>query len=235
MDIFKDLKTKNNNFSEKITKNKYTQNIVEKSFIEETKYGETTNFKSIYELILSIKDHEYQILENSEKDKYISDKKIVLCSKVDDEYDTYNFNKRILSKSIICSNLQKQNDNMLSLILFYNDYFNINLIFSHDNKYYKSGLKDFENIYIEHTKNGWIIKDINFSYDIEHLNILELKYGIELDIKTNFIYNSYLKSISNYKSDELIDIAKELNIELTKNGKKKVKKDLYDEINYIKL
>ena len=110
-----------------------------------------------------------------------------------------------------------------------------NLILCHDNKYYKSGIKDFNNIYIEYTKNGWIIKDINFSYDIEHLNILDSKYGIELDLKTNFIYNSYLKAISNYKSDELIDIAKELNIDLMKNGKKKVKKDLYDEINLFKL
>jgi len=234
MDIFKDLKTKNNIFSEKITKNKYTQNIVEKQCIEETKYGETKNFKSIYELILSIKDHEYQILENSEKEKYVSDKKIVLCSKVDDEYNNYNFNKRILSKSAICSNLQKLKDNILSLILFYNDYFNINLILSHDNKYYKSGLKNSENICIKHTKNGWIIQEINLE-NINFDDIFNLKYGIDLDLKTNFIYNSYLKSISNYKSDELINIAKELNIDLTKNGKKKVKKDLYDEINLLKL
>ena len=234
MDIFKDLKNKNNNFSEKITKNKYTQNIVEKPCIEEIKYGETTNFKSIYELILSIKDHEYQILENSEKDKYVSDKKIVLCSNVDDEYNNYNFNKKILSKSLICSNLQKYKDNLLSLILFYNDYFKINLIICHDNKYYKSGLKNFENIYIKYIKNNWIIQEIN-SENIKYENILDLKYCIELDIKTNFIYKLHLKAISNYKVDELINIANELNIDLNKNGKKKIKKELYDEINLIKL
>ena len=234
MEIFKDLKTNNNNLSEKITKNKYTQNIVEKLCIEENKYTETTNFKSIYELILSIKDNEYQILEMKEKDKYVSDKKIVLCSNIDDEYNNYNFNKKILSKSLICSNLQKYKDNLLSLILFYNDYFNINLILSHDNKFYKSGLKNYENISIKHTKNGWIIQEIN-SQNIKFENILDLKYCIELDIKTNFIYNLYLKSISNYKADELINIANELNIDLNKNGKKKIKKELYDEINLLKL
>lgn len=235
MEIFKELKNKNNNYSEKIIRNKYTQDISKKINIEPKKYDEKTHFKNIYELILSFKDNQYQILENSEKDKYTSDKKILLCSKVDDEYDSYNFNKRVLSKSLICANLQKHKDNLLSLILFYNDYFKINLILCHDDKYYKSGIKNFDNIYIEYTKNGWIIKDINFSYDIKHLNILELKYGIELDLKTNFIYNSYLKAISNYKSEELINIAKELNIDLMKNGKKKVKKELYDEINLIKL
>ena len=235
MEIFKELKNKNNNYSEKIIRNKYTQDISKKINIEPKKYDEKNNFKNIYELILSFKDNQYQILENSEKDKYTSDKKILLCSKVDDEYDSYNFNKRVLSKSLICANLQKHKDNLLSLILFYNDYFKINLILCHDDKYYKSGIKNFDNIYIEYTKNGWIIKDINFSYDIIYLNILELKYGIELDLKTNFIYNSYLKAISNYKSEELINIAKELNIDLMKNGKKKVKKELYDEINLIKL
>ena len=235
MEIFKEIKNKNNNYSKKIIRNKYTQDISKKINIEPKKYDEKNNFKNIYELILSFKDNQYQILENSEKDKYTSDKKILLCSKVDDEYDSYNFNKRVLSKSLICANLQKHKDNLLSLILFYNDYFKINLILCHDDKYYKSGIKDFNNIYIEYTKNGWIIKDINFSYDIIYLNILELKYGIELDLKTNFIYNSYLKAISNYKSEELINIAKELNIDLMKNGKKKVKKELYDEINLIKL
>lgn len=235
MEIFNDLKTKNYNYSQKIEYNKYTQRVQDKSKnIKPKEYDVKNNFKSFYELILSIKDNQYQILENSEKDKYVSDKKIVLCSKVDDEYDTYNFNKRVLSKSLICANLQKHKDNLLSLILFYNDYFKINIVLFHDNKYYKSGLKDFENVYIECNKNGWVIKDVsddNISYE----NILDLKYFIELDIKTNFIYNSYLKAISNYKSDELINIAKELNIDLMKNGKKKVKKELYDEVNLIKL
>ena len=122
----------------------------------------------------------------------------------------------------------------MSLILFYNDYFKINLIICHDNKYYKSGLKNFENIYIKYIKNGWIIQEMN-SENIKYENILDLKYCIELDIKTNFIYKLHLKAISNYKVDELINIANELNIDLNKNGKKKIKKELYDEINLFKL
>ena len=45
-------------------------------------------------------------------------------------------------------------------------------------------------------------------------------------MKTNFVYNSYLKAISNYKLDDLINIANECNICLTnQSGKKKPKKD----------
>ena len=74
-----------------------------------------------------------------------------------------------------------------------------------------------------------------------------LRIAEGLSHKANFIRYTYreemvmdavencLKAISNYKSDELINIAKELNIDLMKNGKKKVKKELYDEINLIKL
>lgn len=228
-----DIKKTDNNIIKSVI-NESTNHFIDNECVKYTKKEMSEKYKSIYELILSIKDNEYQILEMKEKDKYVSDKKIILCSNIDDEYNNYNFNKRILSKSLICSNLQKYKDNLLSLILFYNDYFKINLIICHDNKYYKSGLKNFENIYIKYIKNGWIIQEMN-SENIKYENILDLKYCIELDIKTNFIYNLYLKAISNYKVDELINIANELNIDLNKNGKKKIKKELYDEINLFKL
>ena len=219
----------------KSVKNESLQHAVDNECVKYTKQVMIKKYKTLYELILSIKDHNYTILEENEKDKYVSEQKILLCSKVDDEYETYNFNKRILSKSLICSNLQKNKDNLLSSILFYNDYFNINLIICHDNKFYKTGLKNYDNIYIKYTKYGWVIININVD-NIEYENILDFKYGIELDLKTNFIYNQYLKAISNYKSDELINISKELNIDLLKvDGKKKIKKDLYEEINLIKL
>jgi len=228
-----DIKKTDNNIIKSVI-NESINHFIDNECVKYTKKEMSEKYKSIYELILSIKDNEYQILEMKEKDKYVSDKKIILCSNIDDEYNNYNFNKRILSKSLICSNLQKYKDNLLSLILFYNDYFKINLIICHDNKYYKSGLKNFENIYIKYIKNGWIIQEMN-SENIKYENILDLKYCIELDIKTNFIYNLYLKAISNYKVDELINIANELNIDLNKNGKKKIKKELYDEINLFKL
>jgi len=228
-----DIKETDNNIIKSVI-NESTNHFIDNECVKYTKKEMSEKYKSIYELILSIKDNEYQILEMKEKDKYVSDKKIVLCSNIDDEYNNYNFNKKILSKSLICSNLQKYKDNLLSLILFYNDYFKINLIICHDNKYYKSGLKNFENIYIKYIKNGWIIQEMN-SENIKYENILDLKYCIELDIKTNFIYKLHLKAISNYKVDELINIANELNIDLNKNGKKKIKKELYDEINLFKL
>jgi hypothetical protein len=274
MDIFKDLKNKNNNYSDKIDVNKYTQsnriviketeiinnnnnniintsidhkilnNVINESIEHAVDNGcvkytkqelSKKQFRSIYELILSIKDHNYTILEDNEKEKYVSDKKMLLCSEIDDEYSNYNFNKKI-SKSLICSNLQKKTDNILSLILFYNEYFKINIVFYNksNNKFYKTGLKNYDYIYISYHNRKWIILD---DMDGEHnySDINELHTVLNIDLKNNSIYNLYLKAISNYKSDELINIAKELNIDLLINGKKKVKKVLYDEINSLKL
>ena len=144
MDIFNELKTKNNNYSDKINTNIYTQTITLLKDVETESHEITKNiFNSIFELVLSIKDVNYCILENKEINKYVSDKKLELCSKIDVDYDILNFNKKVLSKTTICSNLQNK-DNMLSLILFYNEFYKINLIIYNksSNKFYKSGLKN---------------------------------------------------------------------------------------------
>ena len=238
MDIFNELKTKNNNYSDKITTNKYTQTF---TLLKDTKTIQKVLseniFASIFELVLSIKDVNYCILENKEKNKYVSDKKLELCSKIDVDYDILNFNKKVLSKTTICANLQKK-DNMLSLILFYNEFYKINLIIYNksSNKFYKSGLKNYDNIYITYDNKKWIINDNINNDDNNYSDINELSTILDIDMKTNFVYNSYLKSLSNYKLDDLVNIANECNISLTnENGKKKTKKDLYEEINLIKL
>ena len=104
------------------------------------------------------------------------------------------------------------------------------------NKYYKTGLKDYDYIYISYYDKKWHIVDESINDTIEYSDISELSSIIDIDMKHNFIYNTYLKTISNYKADDLVNIANELSISLTKvGGKKKNKKELYDEINLIKL
>lgn len=234
MDIFRDLKNKNFDYSSKINTNKYTQSENTIS-TKKDKSKSDNNFSSIYELILSIKDPKYNILEEKEKDTYSKEEKLKLCSLIDSEYDNYNFNKKVLSKSLICSNLQKLKDNYLSLVLFYNEYFKINLVIFRQNNYYRTGLKNYDNVYITFNKGKWSILT-NLNENIVFSSVLsELNTIIDYDIKSNFIYNQYLKAISNYKLDQLVDIAKELNIELKNNNKKKTKKELYEEINFTKL
>ena len=243
--IFDDLKNKSNDYSRKITENKYTQSVTK---TEDIKSSITTDTKSIisvkifntlFELLLSIKDVNYCLLENNEKDKYVSDQKIHLCSTIDDNYDNFNFNKKLLSKSLICANLQKK-DNVLSLILFYNEYYKINILIHNksNNNLYKTGLKDYEKVFITYNKK-WVIieeKDMDATGAGTYSDINELHGILDIDLKTNNVYNQYLKAMSNYKLPDLVEEAGKCDISLNKNnGKKKTKKELYDEINLIKL
>ena len=229
--IFKDIRNTTFDYAKKIEICKYTQCINQNLDNDDTKC-----FKSIFELILSIKDFNYDILDKGEIDTYVKTQILNLCNIVDTEYDKYNINKKLLSKSCICNNLQLNKDT-LSLILFYNEYYKINLIiFNKDsNKYYKTGLKDLEKVYISYYDKKWIIND-NVDDSCEYSDINELSTVFDIDVKHNFIYNTYLKAISNYKADDLFTIANECNMNLIKeNGKKKNKKELYDEINLNKL
>jgi len=231
--IFKDIRNTTFDFSNKITDNKYTQCVNQVLDVDDTKY-----FNSIYELILSIKDFNYDILDKGEIDNYVKTQILNLCNIVDTEYPNYNLNKKLLSKNTICNNLQINKDT-LSLILFYNEYYKINLIIFNktSNLFYKTGLKDYEKVYISYHDKKWYITSSDTVEDPgEYSDINELSNVFNIDVKHNFIYNTYLKAISNYKADDLITISNECEIDLLKtNGKKKTKKELYDEINLLKI
>jgi len=231
--IFKDIRNTTFDFSKKITDNKYTQCVNQLLDVDDTKY-----FNSIYELILSIKDFNYEILNKEETQDYVKTQILNLCNIVDTEYPNYNLNKKLLSKNTICNNLQINKDT-LSLILFYNEYYKINLIIFNktSNLFYKTGLKDYEKVYISYHDKKWYITSSDTVEDPgEYSDINELSNVFNIDVKHNFIYNTYLKAISNYKADDLITISNECEIDLLKtNGKKKTKKELYDEINLLKI
>ena len=230
-------------YADKITINKYTQGE------NETKVN--TNIlksKNILEIILSQKDYNYQILENGEKSNYVIKKSLELSTFLDLNYDNYNYSKKKFPKSLLCSSLQGMNN--LSSILFYNDYYGINIIICNKlnnlTKYFKTGIKPYENMFILYNEGQFT--HLQDAPDISVFDSIDEKMGpvddpyytlskvIHFDIKPdNMIYNTFLKPISNYKLDEIITIAKENNIDLMNNGKKKNKKTLYDEINFVKL
>ena len=58
---------------------------------------------------------------------------------------------------------------------------------------------------------------------------------LTLDVNTREIYKKYLQPMGKYKVQELNDLAKSMNISLDKDGKKKIKKQLYDDINSYQL
>ena len=249
MEHFLSYNDNTDNYSQKITLNNYIQGESEEKINQHILKSD-----NILEIILSEKDCNYQLLEKSGTDNYVTKKSLELSSHIEENYNKYNYNKKKFNKNLISNSLQSKNN--LSSILFYNDYFNINIVICNKIydlvKLFKTGLKNAPYMFIMYNDNNFNSIDIN---DIDIIGDLEnnlskidetmghvdnphysLENVINFDIKPEtIIYNLYLKPITTYKLDELVNYAKEFDISLVKgNGKKKVKKELYDDINLSK-
>ena len=218
---------KNNIYSDKINDSKYLENIYQDK-IENKEY-----FDDISYIFISKYELEYGILSNNEKINYCIKKKIEISEKTCDYSNNYNkkFSEKLISMGL-------QSENMFSSILFMNDFYKCNLIiYNKDiNKFYKTGVKEYEKIYCIFENNRWYHYEPDVTNDINFENINELKNIITMDIDTNMIYNLYLNPISKYKIIDLIKICNDNDINvINDNGKKLLKKELYDKINMYKL
>jgi len=210
------------------TTNNYAKKIKECKFAEGSSVvKKDVGYKDICELYFKNYSAEYQILPtNDDKENFIYQKKLDLAG-----LNGFDKGKYIpkFSKKLISSGLQELNS--LSSILYLNLYFSCNLIIYNKStdRYYQTGIKGENIMMCEYRNNSWFVKDI--IQDVEYSDINDLKGVLNLDINTIMIYQSSLKTIGNYKINELKEMASELNLSLKENGKSKLKKELYEEIN----
>ena len=101
-----------------------------------------------------------------------------------------------------------------------------------NDKYYKLYSKIKPLIYVCYENRTFRIIDkpiVDIKYTDKYTDKLDgLTNILNLNIKDVYIYKKYLKPISNYKIGELVDIAKELNVNIMKNAKRMTKQDIYD-------
>ena len=205
----------NKQYTNEITKSKYTQ----KSEIEKV-----NKYKKLEDLIIYTFDVD-SVLEKNNK-IYVNTKKLQLASDICDSYENYNYSK-IFSKKIIQNGLQKINT--LTTILYLSDIYNISITIYYCEKYFKLFEKKKTDLFVEYKNHCWIVVK---KKNIETFGKLsELQDILDLNIDTINIYNRYLKTIGNYKIAELVKIAKDNNILIENNGKRKKKQELYDDIN----
>ena len=231
MDLIKDI----------VYEKRYTDNIIDnytqKKIIKNDKIiKEIVACKSLEELLLYKYDYN-SVLEN--ENAYVEQRKIELASFIDEHtektYDNFNYDKRF-SKKLIQRGLQ-ENDTLTS-VLYISDLYNFGIVLydKMNDKYYKLYSKIKPEIYVCYENRTFRIMDK--PSELKHINYEDKLDGLtnilNLNIKDVFIYKKYLKPISNYKVDELVDIAKELNVNIMKNGKKMTKRDIYDMINLSK-
>ena len=235
-------------YTQDIIESKYTQHNIKKEKSNQDvnidiKEKEDLNYKkfsqrkekTLEELLLFTYDYNSMLQEDPKI--YINKRKIELASLIDDHtdktYDIFNYDKKF-SKRLIQQGLQERDT--LSSVLYISDLYNITIVLydKYNNKYYKLSQKEKPLVYIEYYNHNFRIIEnpTNEFKDIKYENnIGGLENIIECNIKKIDIYKKYLKAISNYKIEQLINIAENLNINIKENGKKKTKKMLYDEIN----
>lgn len=213
------------------SKNEYASKINDSKYLEKPKEKSIMGVEDICELIIGENEIEYSSLSKSEKKNYIRNKKLEYASSI----ETPNIYIKKWKTKLIQNGLQ--DINTLSSILYLNELFKIKtFIFnSETNEYYTTTLKNYEPIYCSYKNNSWhLLSDKDIIYDNLKIknDITSLDTLLKLDIDTIMIHSLFLEPISKYKLSDLLTIAEKEDISIIdSNGKKKIKKVIYDEIN----
>tara|TARA_B100001094_G_C18159743_1_gene788546 strand:- start:554 stop:1234 length:681 start_codon:yes stop_codon:yes gene_type:complete len=213
--------------------NNYAFKIRDSIFIEGNENSIVTKGKDdICEIIIGENEIEYQTIPEIQKSDYIISKKLEVGSNITlDDIISTKYTKSIINKGL-------QSINNLSTILYLNEHYKINCIIHNESngKYYETTVRNYPKITCIYKNNSWFINKNVIEETPQYSNNEELSNILNIDCDFN-IYKPYLKAIGKYKVKELetMCIEKDINIK-DKNGKKKLKADLYKEINlkYIK-
>mgnify|MGYP006091600281 CR=1 FL=1 len=211
----------------------YCNDINESSYVQRyNKYNKETVYQDINNLFIDKFDPTCHIIEEKDKDVYFIQRLLEIATDIDEKettcYNNYNYAKQMKS-SIIQSGLQVPNT--LSSVIYLGDIYKVTPVIYIDSIQKKviTSKKTRNSINILY-RNGTFMELVDCP-DFKEGVYDDLKVCLCTNIKNLEAYATHLESISKYKSPELVDKAKSVNIPIESNGKKKVKKQLYDEIN----
>jgi hypothetical protein len=221
----------NTSYCDRIKSSSYEQSVN-----KDVQQSSSNKFPTVIELFFSVFDPHYIIIEPNAKELYVKQRIMDIATKLDEDksktYDRFNYLK-LMNTTLIQQGLQSMKS--VSSLLYLSDYYSVST-----NIYVETGLvkvrtsdkvrKEFNITFKNHT---WSELSVIPTYSDGTFD--NLAKCLVMDVKTKDIYKKYLNPISKYKSPELIEIAKEMNLPLDNNGKKKVKKELYDDINLYQL
>ena len=209
--------------------NQYSKKIKDSKYTEGRQEIQQKGVDDICEIIIGNNEIEYSSCGNSQKSSLILKKKLEIASSI---IPKENYTKKF-TVSLIQNGFQSKN--VFSSILYLNEFYKIHcIIYNEDtNQYYRTSLKNYDPLYCVYKNSSWFIMNevtvdtTHFSNDVDGLDTI-----LTLDMKDIYIYKPYLMPITKYKLKDLEEIAKEKEIPLNgTTGKKKLKKQLYDDIN----
>ena len=223
MELLSSLNSKKN-YCETIKTSNYTQRVND--------YPKQKVYHKINDLFIDRFDATCSILEEKEKEIYIKQRIVEIATAIDENanetYDIFKYSKQ-MKPSIIQIGLQSVNN--LTSLLYLSDLYKVTSVIYIDSLQTKitTSKKTRNLLHILYKDGSFMIMDK--AIDFQEGEFKQLGECFVLNTKNLDIYSNHLQAISKYKSPELIDIAQQLGLPLENNGKKKVKKQLYDDIN----
>ena len=221
----------------KLTSTKtYCDNIKESTYVQRVSDSvETTEkvYQDINNLFIDKFDPTCSIIEEKDKDVYFIQRLLEIATDIDEKHDTnylkYKYSPKVLKTSLIQSGLQTPNT--LSSVIYLGDFYKVTPVIYIDSLQTKiiTSQKNRNNIHI-------LYKDGTFAELDEPPEFKEGSYDnlnecFVLNVKKLDVYQLDLQPIGKYKVTELVALANKINLPLEENGKKKIKKHLYDDIN----
>ena len=222
------------------TKYDYTRRIQSSSY-EQTvdklvpeKQSTNVSFHDICSLFISSFDPTCQLLESKEKPMYINQRLIELATEIDESVETaytcFKYSK-LMKPTFIQQSLQLKNQ--LSSLLYLSDLYKVttHVYLKQQQKYIVTSQKNNRDTFsiLYHQSRFSELQNPPDNYTEGTYE--DLGQCFELDVKQLGVYVTHLLPISKYKMSELQEIAKQINIPIDSLGKRKVKKQVYDEIN----
>jgi hypothetical protein len=189
-------------------------------------------YQNINYLFIDHFDVTCSILEEKEKEVYVKQRIVEIATAIDENanetYDIFKYSKQMKSSTI---QIGLQSLNNLSSLLYLSDLYKVTSVIYIDSLKTKitTSKKTRNLLHILYKDGSFIVMDE--ANDYKEGDFKQLGECFVLNTKNLDIYVNHLQAISKYKSPELIDIAKGIGLPLEYNGKKKVKKQLYDDIN----
>jgi hypothetical protein len=224
MELLANLKS-SKNYCESIRDSSFTQQI--------SSYPKRKVYQNINDLFMDRFDPTCSILEEKDKPVYRKQRIIEIATDIDEKketnYDKFKYSSKHMKSSVIQIGLQTPN--ALSSVLYLGDLYKVTPVIHLETLKIKvtTSKKTRENFHILYKDGSFM--ELDESTDFKTGSYTHLGECFVLNITDLSVYANFLNPIGKYKAPELIELAKKIQIPLEVNGKKKVKKQLYDDIN----